>query len=61
MLKQPENVKSFNTESFRHGTESNKIRNTKKVLQITGLNNFQGGRWDSNPRHPEPQSGALTY
>ena len=19
-----------------------------------------GGRWDSNPRHPEPQSGALT-
>ncbi len=21
---------------------------------------FWGGRWDSNPRHPEPQSGALT-
>ena len=19
-----------------------------------------GGRWDSNPRHPDPQSGALT-
>ena len=22
--------------------------------------NVQGGRWDSNPRHSEPQSDALT-
>ena len=33
-----------------------------KSLQVVDLQGFilQGARWDSNPRHSEPQSDALT-
>ena len=32
----------------------------KSIAQAMLLPTKKGGRWESNPRHPEPQSGALT-
>ena len=32
---------------------------TKKTLPFSDVF-FEGARWDSNPRHSEPQSDALT-
>ena len=38
------------------------IAQYEKTANLPGLPPFfvWGGRWDSNPRHPDPQSGALT-
>lgn len=41
--------------------QSIKRETTKKsIAQAMLLPTKKGGRWESNPRHPEPQSGALT-
>ncbi len=40
-------------------TENISIPYQQKSLTISS-EAFMGGRWDSNPRPPEPQSGVLT-
>ena len=35
-----------------------KKQESLQILRFTGF--ILGGRWDSNPRHSEPQSDALT-
>ena len=32
----------------------------RKTPQVIDLQDFKGAWWDSNPRHSEPQSDALT-
>jgi hypothetical protein len=41
------------------GQSENPDRFHSGLKRLTGQNRKWGGMWDSNPRHPEPQSGAL--
>ena len=47
---------------FRLNCKNLFVRSSKDLNLFMGLNDLKikwGGRWDSNPRQPEPQSGAL--
>ena len=67
-LKEIQNLKNSESQNFRLQKSSEVLRFWVSIFLFYGYKKrgdfhrlfFEGGRWDSNPRPTEPQSGTLT-